>query len=128
MSESKNKKVTEDTAAISSAEFKSAEGGAKSASGTYSHKFATPFEYEKKTYATLDFHFDQLKGRDSRAIYEELAQLGKNVVVPAFSQDYLVCMCARASGLSGDAFDEMSLRDHNKIMAKARSFLLKTES
>lgn len=95
----------------------------------YIHKFKKPFEYEGKSYEELVFDWGNLTGRDGLAIEHELQQIGKPVIVPTFSGEYLIRMAARAceAPLGADAFEDMSLSDYNKIRSSARSFLLQSE-
>lgn len=96
---------------------------------SYTHKFKKPFEFEGKTYTTLTFDWGNLTGRDALAIENELQSLGKAVIVPQFSGEYLIRMAAKAceQPIAADAFEFMGLGDYNKIRAEARSFLIKSE-
>lgn len=117
------------TGVIDAEEFAVAEKDAKDSGLTYTHKFRKPFEYQGKTYTELTFDWDKLTGNDGLAIENELQQLGKPVVVPAFSGEYLVRLAARActEKIGADAFGSMSIADYNKIRSAARSFLLQSE-
>ena len=66
---------------------------------------------------------------DGLAIENEMQQLGKAVIVPTFSGEYLIRMAAKACTIpiGADAFENMSLSDYNKIRSAARSFLLNSE-
>lgn len=111
---------------IDAQEFEAAEQEAKTSSTAYTHKFNTPFTYEGKTYNELTFEWGKLTGNDSLAIEAEMQDLGKVVISPEFSSDYLIRMASRAciQPIGSDAFCAMSLRDYNRIRSKARSFLL----
>lgn len=95
----------------------------------YIHKFKKTFEYEGKSYEELVFDWGSLTGRDGLAIEHELQQIGKPVIVPTFSGEYLIRMAARAceAPMGADAFENMRLSDYNKIRSMARSFLLQSE-
>lgn len=123
MNENKNEKTIIDTE-----EFAVAENEAKNSTDTYTHKFAKPFSYEGKTYEEMTFDWGNLSGEDSLAIENELQQLGKIVVTPEFSGEYLVRMASRACAtkIGSDVICAMPLKDFNKIRAKARSFLMST--
>lgn len=110
-------------------EFAAAEAEATESKPEYIHKFAKPFKYDGKEIISIAFDFDGLTGADSLAIESELARLGKNIVAPAFSIDYLIRMAARASSpvVGVDAFSLMPIRDFNKIRSAARGFLLISE-
>jgi hypothetical protein len=90
------------------------------------HKFASPISYNGKQFKQLQFKFGNLTGKDGLAIENEIQAMGKIVITPAFSVDYLVRMAARActDKIGIDIFDTMSLFDFNKIRGAARSFLL----
>lgn len=91
--------------------------------------FKTPVKYGDKEITTLTFDFNKLTGRDGLAIEEELGQLGKALIVPALSGEYLVRMAARACNeqIGCDFFDTVSLKDFNRVRSAARSFLLLSE-
>lgn len=94
----------------------------------YVHEFAKPFTYEGKTYDKLVFDWYALTGKDSLAIETEMAMLGKTVIVPEFSGDYLMRMAAKActTKIGSDVIEALPLVDFNKIRNRARSFLLKS--
>lgn len=114
---------------IDADEFAVAEKEAEQSAYTYTHKFKMPFEYQGKTFNELIFDWGKLTGRDGLAIENELQQIGKAVIVPTFSGEYLIRMAARACTvpIGSDAFENMPLSDFNKIRSAARSFLLKSE-
>ena len=82
-----------------------------------------------KTYEKLHFDFDQLTGKDSLDIENELQALGVMVMVPTFSGPYLLRVAAKAckDGLGVDAFEAMRISDYNRIRSKVRNFLLTSE-
>ncbi len=88
-----------------------------------------PVMYNDKEYKSLSFDFEKLTGKDGMAIEEELSQLGKAILVPALSGEYLVRMAARActEKVGSDIFDLLSIREYNQIRTAARSFLLLSE-
>ena len=98
--------------------------------GAYVHVFKKPFEYQGKSYDQLTFDFGSLTGRDSLAIENELQALGKMVLSPEFSGEFLIRMAARActENVGSDAMEQMPMRDYNRIRSQARSFLLRSES
>lgn len=110
-------------------EFAVAEQQAKDSGFSYIHKVKRPFEYNGKEYTSLTFEWDSLTGRDALAIESEMQTIGKPLVVPAFSGEYLIRMAAKActEPIGSDVFEMMSIADYNKIRAAARSFLLKSE-
>ena len=111
---------------IDAEEFAVAENEAKESKLVYVHKFATPFTYEGKTYEELTFDFGKLRGNDGIAIERELQALGRVVITPEFSGDYLIRLAAKActEKIGADVLCAMSLRDYNKVRGKARSFLM----
>jgi len=98
--------------------------------GAYVHVFKKPFVYQGKTYERLTFDFGSLTGRDSLAIENELQALGKMVLTPEFSGEFLIRMAARActEKIGSDAMEQMPMRDYNRIRSRARTFLLRLES
>lgn len=111
---------------IENKEFGAAEQDAKTAATSYVHKLKTPFTFEEKTYESLTFNWGELTGNDSLAIEAELAALGKGLVAPEFSGEYLIRMASRACAepLGVDAIAALPIGDFNRIRSKARSFLL----
>lgn len=127
MSEIKNNGTK--VSAIDPKEFSVAEHEAISSADAYIHKFQKPINYEGKTYAKLVFDWGTLTGEDGLAIENEMQQLGKPVIVPTLSGEYLVRMAARActEPVGSDIFKYMTIGDYNRIRSAARSFLLKSE-
>ena len=98
--------------------------------GIFTHKFTKPFTYEGRTYEELTFDLEQLTGRDSKLIENELRATGHIVLVPAFDSDYLIRVCARActEKIGWDALEAMPISDYNTIKNKARNFITRSAS
>lgn len=113
---------------VNAEEFAVAEKEAANSTETYTHTFAKPFEYEGKSYEELTFDWGSLTGEDSLAIENEMSALGKPLIAPEFSGEYLIRMAARActEKIGSDVMSAMPLADYNKIRNKARSFLLRS--
>lgn len=116
--------------AIDPKEFAVAEQEAKNSPDAYTHKFSKPFLYEGKTYNELTFNWDKCTGKDSLDIENECQQLGKAILVPALSGEYLIRFAAKActEKIGADALLLMPIKDYNQIRNRARSFFLRTES
>ncbi len=99
------------------------------ASGVITIELKRPIDYNGKRYTELSFDFEKLTGKDGLNIENELQSLGKAVVVPAFSGEYLIRMAAKACGepIGYDFLESVSMHDYNRIRNAARSFLLKSE-
>lgn len=110
-------------------EFSVAEKEAAKAGLNFTLAFRKPFEYNGKQYTELNFEWDNLTGRDALNIESEMARLGKALIAPAFSGEYLIRMAAKAciEKVGSDAFEAMPIIEYNKIRSAARSFLLKSE-
>lgn len=91
----------------------------------YTHRFSQPFEYDEKTLEEVTFNWGKMTGADGLAIENELTALGKFVVSPAYSVDYLVRLAAKASEpkIGVDAFSKMPLKEFTAIRTKAKNFL-----
>lgn len=124
-----NNEIKKEKVIVDADEFAVAEKEAKNSEYTYTHKFRKPFTYQEKTYNELSFEWDKLTGKDGLAIENEMQQVGKAVIVPTFSGEYLIRLAARActEPIASDAFEIMKIADYNKIRSAARSFLLKSE-
>lgn len=96
---------------------------------TYMHKFKTPFSYEGKTYDELCFDFGKLTGKDGLAIENEIQAMGRPVIIPSLSGEYLLRMAARActTRIGFDVLKAMPLSDYNRIRSAARNFLTSAE-
>ncbi len=95
---------------------------------TYEHQFSRPFTYEGKTYETLTFDFGKLTGKDALAIQDTLDAQGKAVVVKQMNDNYLLQVAVRACTIpiGADVLSAAPLSEFNKIMGRARSFLLRS--
>ena len=93
------------------------------------YELEEPVSYGNREYKELHIDFTRLKGKDARAISAELQALGKAVILPSYSDEYLTRMVVRAAEekIGADFFDELTLYDYNKLIARARAFLLKSE-
>ena len=92
-------------------------------------ELGTRVTYNGVEYDALDFDFEKLTGTDANNIEAELQALGKAVLVPALSGDYLMRMAVKAcvQPIGADAFETMSLKAYNKIRTAARNFLLNSD-
>lgn len=110
-------------------ETKYAEKEAEEAAGIYTHVLRKPAAYENLIVAEIVFDWESLTGRDSLNIENEMQALGKMLVSPGFSGEYIVRMAARASNpkVGRDFFETLPLGEWHKIRAAGRSFLLKAE-
>ena len=101
--------------------------GATTKESGWTYKLKSPVKYNGKEYTELTFNFDKLTGADSLNIMNEISlRLGRFVVEPALDVDYRVAMAAKActEPIGTDIFNGMSMRDFNRIIAKARTFLI----
>lgn len=128
-----------ENAAVDERELDVAETEAKAATSvdTYTHIFDKPFTFEGETFEQLAFDWSKLTAADGLAIENELASMGRAVITPEFSGEYLIRMAARACTtlrsdghrrLGVDAYRTMSLADYSRIRGRARSFLLRAGS
>lgn len=120
--------VKENIVNIDEKELAIAEQEADVSESAYIHSLKKPFEYEGKTYERLIFDWETLTGNDSLAIENEIAALGKPLIAPEFSGEFLIRMAARACTVTigADTLCSLPMGDYNKIRGKARSFLLKS--
>ena len=130
MENTENKAINTEDPAVDAKEYEAALEAAKK--NDVSHltvQLTKPVTYNNKEYTELSFNFDDLTGQDGLAIEEELTQLGKALIVPALSGEYLIRMAARACTvkIGSDIFKQLALKDYNRIRSAARSFLLQSE-
>ncbi len=75
----------------------------------------------------LYFNFDKLTGEDFLKIENEMGDtLGRMVITPEFSSDFLIRMAARActEKIGHDILQTLSIRDFNVLRKRCRSFLI----
>lgn len=120
--------VSDDTAVTPEQEVNQAMAIAED-SRTYTHRFRTPFSYEGKTYTELIFDFGKLTGKDGLDIEAEIQALGRPVIIPSLSGEYLLRMAARActTRIGFDVLKAMPLSAYNRIRSAARNFLTSAE-
>jgi hypothetical protein len=92
--------------------------------GVYVHKFSEPVEYEGKTYETMTFAFNKLKGRDLISVETEQLADGKMVLAQEISLDSQCKIAAKAAGIGYDLLENLPVPEFSRITQKARSFLL----
>jgi len=96
--------------------------------GSETVKLKKPLDYNGHVYTELHFNFNDLTGRDSMEVQQEMVQRKKGVViVGALNNDYIVGIAAKAcqEPIGIDAFMAMGLKDYNSITEITRNFLLK---
>ena len=125
-----NVQNTRDGEFINAEEFAVAAKEAAESKNVYVHKFTKPFTYEGKTYKELTFAWDDLSGNDYLAIESEMASLGKVVITPEFSGEFIIRMASKActEKIGSDLLGVIPFKDFNMIRGKARSFLLSSAS
>ena len=104
--------------------------------GSYTHTFKKPFQWEGRTFESLTFDWTALKGQDHLEIEQEIIMKGRTLVSPAFTGDFLAGMAARACTERDEkgkrvidrlAVGDMPMADFQAITRKARGFLLRAE-
>lgn len=129
-----NEKNTESV--VDQQEYEIAVKEAEASPNIYTHNFLTPIFFEGESFDELVFDFGGLSAMDSLSIEAELAAIGRAVIVPEFSGDYLLrmamraCLTRKSNGmkLGIDFFQALPLAAYVKIRSKARSFLLRAGS
>lgn len=111
---------------VDKTEIAAAEQAASTSVPVYTHTFATPFTHGDKTYEEMTFDFGKLTGGDCLDIEAELQMMGKPLIAPEFSGEFLVRMAAKAAGVGADVLMALPMADYNRIRSRARSFLLKS--
>lgn len=128
--ENTEKKVSTPEVAVDEKELEAArEEAEKTDVAHLTVELKKPVTYNGKEYTELSFDFDALTGKDGLAIEDELNRLGKALIVPTLSGEYLIRMAAKACTvkIGADIFDVLPLKDYNRIRAAARTFLLQSE-
>ena len=128
--ETTEKKVSTPEVAVDEKELEAArEEAQKTDVAHLTVELKKPVTYNGNEYTELSFDFDALTGKDGLAIEDELNRLGKALIVPALSGEYLIRMAAKACTvkIGADIFDVLPLKDYNRIRSAARTFLLQSE-
>lgn len=114
-----------DPKAFAAAEQEAAESGS-----AVTVQLSRPVTYEGKIFEKVAFDFERLTGNDALAIEGEMQAMGKPVIIPSLSGEYLVRMAARAcmDPVGVDFFAALPIRDYHTIRSHARNFLLRSES
>lgn len=96
----------------------------------YVIKLKEPFSYEGKVYEKLTLNCAKLTGADSLAIETEMSMLGKGLIAPEFSGDYMSRMACRAceEKIPLNTLLALPLYEFNRVRSKMRSFLLASKS
>lgn len=92
--------------------------------GVYVHKFKKPFEYEGKKYATLNFYFERLTGRDVITIENEMQANNEYALDPLISRSFQSKMASKAGGVGVDMLEALPMQEFNRITNAARNFLI----
>jgi hypothetical protein len=106
------------------AEKNATAGVAAGNTGVYNHKFKKPFEYEGNKYATINFNFEKLTGRDMIAIENEMQANNEYALDPLLSRNFQSKMASKAGGIGSDALEAMPIQEFNRITNAARNFLI----
>lgn len=123
--------VAEDAAAAAEAEE---EAKREQEIGIYKHEFKEPFRWKEHTFESLTFDWTSLSGKDHLEIENEMLLMGRTLVNPAFTGDFLAGMAARACTernekgkrvIDVNAIKEMTMPDFQTITRRARGFLLR---
>lgn len=119
---------TIDPSEFSALEAEAAAAETETGEGAYVHVFRKPFTYEGKTYETLTFDFAKLTGKDALVIQDELDAQGKAILIKQMNDNYLLRVAVRActTPIGTDVLSAAPLSEFNKIMGRARSFLLRS--
>lgn len=94
-------------------------------------KLKKPLDYNGTQYESIKMDLENLTGRDSIEVENELIARKKGAVIyGALNNDYILGIAAKACAkanqpLGADAFLALSLKDHNRLKDAVRNFLLK---
>ncbi|MGN0885459.1 MAG: phage tail assembly protein [Candidatus Spyradenecus sp.] len=88
------------------------------------HVFATPYDFEGKTYEQLDFNLEGLKGSDIAAVKKQFTSAGNFAAVPAADYDFCAMMLARVCKLPLEFFTELPAKEYLALTQKVSNFLL----
>ena len=90
----------------------------------YIYKLREPITYNGKTYEEISLNFMALKGKDMIAIEDDMDELGKNILSPELSSEFIGRLAAKASGVPFEALMELPYREFTNIKGHTRNFML----
>lgn len=88
------------------------------------YKFKTPYEFDGKTYETLEFDLESLKGSDISAVKKQFNKSGNATILPAFDSDFCAMVLARVTKQKLEFFEELPARDYLALTQEVSNFLL----
>lgn len=86
-------------------------------------KLSKEFEYEGKTYKTLNLDMDKLTGKDILAVESEAVAMAGGPVTD-FSKTYQAVLAAKAAGVAPDMIIALPAKDFLTVTLEASAFLL----
>jgi len=90
----------------------------------YVHKFRKPFEWESKSYETLNFYFEKLTGQDLIDVEREMNAQGDIALEASTSLVFQCKIAARAADIGSDVLMKMPAKEFNRICGRTQRFLL----
>lgn len=81
------------------------------------------FEYEGKTYESLDLDLEKLTGNDDLAAENELVANGTYVSNEYTNGMYLLILASRASGIAADVFEALPILDNLAVKDAVRAYI-----
>ena len=88
------------------------------------HMFATPYEFEGKTYDTIDFDLSNLKGSDISAVKKEFAAMGNYSPLPSTDSDFCALLLCRITKQPLEFFLGLPAPEYCALTQKVSNFLI----
>lgn len=92
-------------------------------------ELSSPLKYNGKDLDKLTFDFHSLTGADALSIEEEMQAIGRMILVPSLSGEFMIRMAAKASveKVGEDDLRRLSIADFLRLRSQVRAFLLSRE-
>lgn len=126
--ESEQENFTQETSTDGEKDIEQVESdAAKNSKTAFSLKLSKPLELRNGSVSILNFNFENLTGDDFIKIETEIADtLGRMIISPEYSSDFLIRTAARAceQKVGIEDLKAISIKDFNILRRKCRSFFL----
>lgn len=87
------------------------------------HVFAKPYEFEGKTYESIEFDLDSLKGSDISAVKKQFSKEVPVSIVPTTDSDFCALILCRLTKQPLEFFLSMPAKEYCELTQTVSNFL-----
>lgn len=88
------------------------------------HEFAKAYEFDGKTFESIEFDLSNLKGSDVSAAKKEFAAMGNYSPLPATDSDFCALLLCRLTKQPLEFFLELPAPEYCALTQKVSNFLI----